>query len=86
MATAAFDILSRSARLSTAWRSHDMPPFRCIEGDHKRLGDHRRVWRSVCRKCGMSVDVNVRPQPNEAHVAGEAVALNCTGRKQDVRT
>lgn len=30
-----------------------------------------------CVTCGAEVEVNAMPRPNEAHIGGPAVALNC---------
>jgi hypothetical protein len=36
-------------------------------------------WRSMCVICGASVDVRIKPQPNECELAGEAISLGCWG-------
>lgn len=34
--------------------------------------------RKMCKKCGMMVYINIKPQANEIDISGEAVALDCT--------
>jgi len=61
--------LKKEAKDGCQWRGHKMSRFRRISG---------RVHRSFCLHCGMDVDVNIRPLPNEIDIGGRAVALNCS--------
>jgi hypothetical protein len=55
---------------SANWRKHTMSRF-------KALGQYHHL--STCIACGAEVLVNLKPQPNEIDVGGEAVAVNCCG-------
>lgn len=56
--------LISQARMAAARRGHDMKPF-------------NEAGYSLCRRCVMDVQVLANPQPNQAHIAGPAVALKC---------
>jgi len=60
--------LKRQAMNSSLFRNHNMSNF-------KRLGPNHHL--SVCKICGADVMVNLKPQPNEIDIGGEAVALPC---------
>lgn len=62
------DELIREAQFWTALRRHTMFEFQQI---------NQSVYRSSCELCGMEVDVNLKPLPNDVHIGGEAVALVC---------
>ena len=59
-----------SALESCKFRGHSMTRFASLHS-----------WAKVadCTICGMSVYVNSKPAPNGIDIAGEAVALTCTG-------
>lgn len=38
--------------------------------------------QGVCMRCQEIVTCNVHPIPNDAQIAGSAVAVNCTGKKK----
>lgn len=49
-----------------------------------RFRRHKMKWildekwgRGICSKCGMDVDLNTNPAPNQIDIGGEALALNC---------
>ena len=60
--------LEREALNSCIFREHDMGVFRWT-------GKVSRV--SKCKRCGMEVEVNAKPLPNQIDIGGEAVALTC---------
>ena len=60
--------LKRQAREAATARGHDLTNFQRYAACS---------YEAECRKCGKTVDVLVRPMPNETHIAGEAVALGC---------
>lgn len=60
--------LKESAKESCVARGHRMSNF-------KRYSV--TLFESVCRDCGMYVQVNLKPQANETEISGSAVALNC---------
>ena len=62
--------LRKEALESCKFRGHTMKSF------SRR---YRYWWNSECRVCGMYVDINDNPLPNEIDISGEAVALHCTG-------
>lgn len=66
--------LKRSAARSTAWRGHRMR-----WSIHH--GEHRSIVVGVCIRCEMPVSCDTKPQPNGIDIGGEAVALNCTGKR-----
>ena len=63
--------LEREALESCRNRGHKMGKWVA----HSHNG--RPFYRSVCRVCGMYVDVRPEPHPNEINIGGTAVALNC---------
>ena len=65
--------LQRSAAESCELRNHWMSPF-------TTLSDTRAV--ATCTRCGMEVQVNTKPAPNEINIGGEAVALNCNPERR----
>lgn len=42
----------------------------------------RTIYVGICSRCEMTVSVTTHPAPNEAEVAGDAVALNCDGKRR----
>ena len=40
-------------------------------------GEGRSLQNGSCRGCGMEVQINSKPLPNQIDIGGEAVALNC---------
>jgi len=40
---------------------------------------NRRHDNGTCPACGMTVSAVTAPRPNETHISGEALALDCTG-------
>ena len=55
----------------------------CIDRGHEMVAweddrtPSRIVSTTACKICGMQVQVNTKPAPNEINIGGEAVALNC---------
>jgi hypothetical protein len=76
MAQRSLTALRRDAARSTAWRGHRMKwtyPLRWgLSGRELAVG--------VCRRCGMEVCCDPKPEANGIDIGGEAVALNCKGR------
>ena len=68
------DRLRKEALESCKFRGHNMWKF----------DRYMFTWSSKCRSCGMGVYITNRPAPNEIEICGEAVALHCTGKKNDV--
>lgn len=69
--------LKKEAREGCEWRGHKMGNFQNLGKGY--LGEyHIGEWRATCKVCGMDVDVNIKPSPNEIDIAGTAVALDCT--------
>lgn len=60
------------AKESCEIRNHSMSKFIRLD-----IFSNRPQFRSKCINCGMIVDVKKYPQPNEAYISGNAVALNC---------
>ena len=60
-------------------RGHDM-----VWADSYCVGS-RVLQQATCSKCGMGLETNSRPLPNETAIGGEAVALHCPGHKQQER-
>jgi hypothetical protein len=65
--------LKTLAKESCEIHSHSMSKFIRL----KIMNVVRPQFRSKCINCGMTVDVKLLPYPNEAHISGNAVALNC---------
>lgn len=55
--------LLSQARMAASRRGHAMRQF--------------EDGYSLCLRCSMDVQVLAKPQPNQTHIAGPAVALNC---------
>lgn len=64
-----FTELKRLARDAAQARGHDMGPFCPLTTS---------AQESVCRDCGMTACVDVKPAANGIEIGGEALALNCT--------
>lgn len=60
--------LKQSAKQSAQLRGHKLSKFR-IAG--------RNVFEATCVDCGMYVQVNLTPAPNQIDIGGTAVALSC---------
>ena len=63
--------LKLQALESCKFRGHDMKRFR---QNSFYLNRHE----SSCKKCGMYVEINRQPMPNQIDIGGTAVALHCT--------
>ncbi len=70
-----FDSLKREAQRSTAARGHRMRWTRYQGGVGVFAFDQ---MIGECRTCGKTAVLTPKPQPNEAEIAGEAVAVACT--------
>jgi hypothetical protein len=46
----------------------------------ERHTDDGGRYHGECQMCGMTVTIVDNPRPNEAHVMGQAVAMDCPGR------
>ena len=67
------DRLIRDARQAMKFRGHlPLPAERWHEASNGKSGATIR-----CAVCEKQANVLCKPQPNEAPIAGEAVALNC---------
>jgi len=60
--------LANKALESCKFRGHRM-------GNFHKTGEHTAYAK--CERCGMEVDINTKPLPNEIDISGEAVALSC---------
>ena len=49
---------------------------------HPESNPSHVLYRAKCKGCEMEVDIIPNPQPNEAQIAGEAVALDCTNPRK----
>jgi len=66
--------LKSEAREGATLRKHNLSHFTM----GKRFDAPHEVWDAVCKACGMCVQVNTHPSPNQIDIGGEAVALDCT--------
>jgi hypothetical protein len=66
------DRLKKSARESFRFRGHKGTPW---------ISVGRGAVSLHCDKCGAYVLCETNPPPNGVEIGGDAVALNCTGRK-----
>ena len=61
------ETLKRESAKSTKSRGHKMGAWQYYGKSAGR----------ICKICGLFVDVNYSPAPNEINICGEVVALNC---------
>jgi len=67
------------ARQAATAHGHTMTRFQQVR-DRSGMGYYYYdLHSSHCSQCGQSADVIQEPRPNEAQIAGEAVALHCKG-------
>ena len=64
------DALRREAKRFSESRGHKMGYFKA--GSY-----YKHISISFCKVCGMYVQVNPKPLPNEIEIGGNAVSLNC---------
>lgn len=74
------DALKARARKAARAGGHKLGNFTNQHG-----ADLKRPVKSTaaCKQCGASVTVSPRPLPNEANIAGRAVAADCPKNKPD---
>ena len=65
-------------------RKEALESCECLGHDMLKFDRYMFVWFSKCRVCGMEVCVTKQPAPHEVEISGKAVALYCTGKKNDV--
>lgn len=66
--------LRKEALKSCKFRGHQMGLF-------NRTHQHYR--HSICKACGMEVQITDKPIPNEIEIGGEAVALHCRNKDSE---
>lgn len=65
--------LRREAETVARARGHRLGNWQTYHGESRSLANNE------CQECGMGVQCNSKPLPNQIDLGGEVLALNCRG-------